>query len=184
MNQHDAEDEQTKREREEESDRDREDRAVILARRQLLIASAMAGIAVTAEGCDWLRDRVGIGGARACLSVAPEPCLEVAPPQACLRMAQPGPCLSTPPEPQVCLSRVVPQPCLEMVAPVEDSGAPTQPGTSSGLGSGQPHAVPCLSQSTRPMACLSRRPPTAPRPQVCLSEELVQKPSGDDDDSE
>ena len=43
MNQHDAEDEQTKREREEESDRDREDRAVILARRQLLIASAMAG---------------------------------------------------------------------------------------------------------------------------------------------
>jgi hypothetical protein len=63
-------DEAKDRERGADGDADTEDRALILARRGMLIASALAGLAVTTEGCDALERRV-----------SPQPCLSPMPPR-------------------------------------------------------------------------------------------------------
>ena len=98
-----------------------EDRAVILARRRMLIASAMTGIAVTAEGCDWLDSKLGRspngpGSPEPCLNIAVRPtvCLQVvAPIEADAAAAEPAACLSTIVTPQPCLSEQ-PHACLRV----------------------------------------------------------------------
>ncbi len=144
---------------------EREDHAVILARRRMLIATALGGVAVGVEGCDWIEHKLG---------AAPRVCLDMAPPQSCLQTVAPTPCLNV----------AEPRPCLEVMAP-------QAPASDAGTVS----AAPCLSTSPeppsqplpRPRVCLSRtapRPvaPPHPRPMVCLSEELVQKRADDEDD--
>ncbi|MFO0556439.1 MAG: hypothetical protein U0269_00330 [Polyangiales bacterium] len=100
-----------------------EDRAVILARRRMLIASAMTGLAVAAEGCDWLASKLGRNpngpsGPEPCLNVAVRPtvCLQVVAPIEDAAVV-PVACLSTVVTPQPCLSeRPTPQPhaCLRV----------------------------------------------------------------------
>lgn len=125
-----------------EDDRD-EDRAQILERRRRLIASALAGIALSAEGCERIT------------SIA-APCLE---PMAVDSGVRPNVCLAymPPPEgvPQPCLAqRVVPQPCLMPVNPEPDV---------------QPADATTAQRDSTPRTCLSISRPTPPRPRVCLS---------------
>lgn len=106
------------------SDRDEsEDREIILARRRMLIATAMTGLAVTAEGCDWLASKLGRtpftpGAPSACLNVAaPTVCLQV--PATIAEDAGPAaiPCLSTTVAPMPCLSEqpsTTPTVCLRV----------------------------------------------------------------------
>jgi len=76
------------------------DREQILARRRLLVASALAG--VVASGCD---------------QCSPKPCLE--PPPVSTTPAVPGPCLSQ--AMPLDAGEVAPQPCLEVApAPTAD----------------------------------------------------------------
>lgn len=119
-------------------DDDGEDRAVILARRRLLVASAMIGIATSAEACDWLNEKFG-ASSRPCLSVRPEPCLDA--PSVCLAFRPPA-------DPQPCLT---PQSCLN-IAPVGPDAAAPAPCLSD-----RPQGVapqPCL--DTAPQVCLGR----------------------------
>lgn len=150
---------------------DREDHAMILARRQLLIATALCSVAVGAEGCDWVKDKLGMAP-RVCLDIAPaQPCLQTVAPSACLNVA-PQPCLEMMPTNDPASDAGAPQPCLEV--------APTG-GTSSDAG--VVSVAPCLSPpAPRPRVCLSRTPRRAPAPMVCLSEELVNKRVDDEDE--
>lgn len=105
------------------SDRDEsEDREIILARRRMLIATAMTGLAVTAEGCDWLASKLGRtpftpGAPSACLNVAaPTVCLQVVAPTVDDAGAAAVPCLSTTVTPMPCLSEqpTTPTVCLRV----------------------------------------------------------------------
>ncbi|MCA9596163.1 MAG: hypothetical protein KC776_22770 [Myxococcales bacterium] len=122
---------------------DDRDRRAILARRKLLVASALAGLAATS--CD------KVNPFRPCLSPAsiPEggttntggpataqPCLEPMPPR---DAGAPEPCLSPPPQP--CLSQTAPQPCLAR-APPTDAAAGAEP---------------------EPQVCLKIAPPPMPK---------------------
>jgi hypothetical protein len=127
---------------EEDGDEGAEDRAVILARRKMLVASAMASLAIGAEGCDWLQEKFR-ASARPCLRVQPNPCLS---PQPCLEVqADPRPCLSVRPDPPDATAEPPPQPCLSPQPCLEAQRTPS----------------PCLSQ-TAPRACLRAAP--IPRP--------------------
>ncbi len=98
---------------------DVEDRAVILARRRALVATALCGIAVGVEGCDWLAEK--LGAPRACLNVsAPQPCLDM--PVGPLGASDAGsaraaPCLASPPEPLRPEPLPRPSPCLSNTLP-------------------------------------------------------------------
>lgn len=130
--------EDPKRDEDASVDEDGEDRAVILARRRLLVATAMVGIATGAEACDWLNEKLG-GRGQPCLSIAqPRPCLYnpsyepgVPTPSVCLNVAverdaaPPQPCLSDrptrrSPSPQPCLEQASPQACLEKTLRKQD----------------------------------------------------------------
>jgi hypothetical protein len=151
-------------ERADEDADDREDHAVILARRRMLIATALGGVAVGVEGCDWIEQKLG---------AAPRVCLDMAPAQACLQTVAPTACLN-----------VAARPCLEVMvpeAPASDAGTVSAAPCLSTSPQPPPQPLP------RPRVCLSRtapRPPAPPhpRPMVCLSEELVQKRADDDED--
>ncbi|MBI3202750.1 MAG: hypothetical protein HYZ29_14520 [Myxococcales bacterium] len=123
------------------SPRDKSDRDVILGRRRLFVASAMATIATTQTACDALFRPCLEPAVRAdaeptmCLSVplgprdasvsivsdagpdadVPRPCLSqvVVPPDAGRDAAAKEP--PRPPQPLVCLSPVPPRPCLKPV---------------------------------------------------------------------
>jgi hypothetical protein len=152
---------------------EREDREASLGRRRMLVASALAGLAVAAEGCDQLSDALR-GAAQPCLSPPAQPCLQ---PTACLNVAYtpedaatPMPCLSEAPLDSTDAGEVTPQPCL---AP-----PPSRPQACLRVAS-----QPCLSPP-RPRVCLSARPP---RPHVCLSpDDSVNpfKPTRDEDEDE
>ena len=101
------------------------DRAAILARRQRFIALALSGL--TTAACDQptnkpdacLKVKVSdpkepktTGEPRACLDVAPHPCLSPTP---CLDVAPPGPCLRV--APSACLKVARPTPCLSKKPP-------------------------------------------------------------------
>jgi len=152
-----------------EEDREQEDRAVIFARRRLLVTTAMAGIATSVEACDWLHEK--LAGSSPCLQVTrPSVCLSA--PSVCLEIAP-----ATPPQP--CLT---PQACLRVIRVPEDAAA----------------AMPCLSEARveppadRPQAPPRRGPPPRPRrppprpclemasPHVCLSDDTLK--GGDEDE--
>lgn len=128
-----------------------EDRAAILRRRAVFLASAVAGLGLAAS------------------------CGDPATPQPCLEMSEPPPTASGPDTaaPQPCLDVAPPpQPCLEVAAP-EDAGPPDAGGTDAGVtdpdagrDAGQPQ--PCLRKAP-PQACLKVVP------QPCLT---PVKPSG------
>lgn len=152
--------EDPKRDEDAAVDEDGEDRAVILARRRLLVATAMVGIATGAEACDWLHEKLGGRG---------QPCLNVAPPQPCLDMPPPQPCLETP---SACLQVqhtvpsqpcLMPRACLDIV--LERDAAPPQPCLSERPTRRSPSPQPCLEQAS---------------PQVCLEKTLRKQ---DDDDA-
>lgn len=110
------------------------DRAAILKRRAMFVASAIASI-----------------GIASCSDTAePQPCLEFEippPPSAASSSPQPQPCLDVTPPPQPCLS---PQPCLDMAIPEEQTDA----GTGD---AGTPQ--PCLRFAPPPQPCLKVAPP-------------------------
>lgn len=121
-----------------------EDRAQILERRRRLIASALAGIAMSSEGCERIASI-----AAPCLApvavdsgVAPTVCLAYMPPTE----GAPQPCLA---------QRVTPQPCLTPMNVAPD----VQPAD----------ATTTAQRDSTPRPCLSVRPPPPPRPRVCLS---------------
>ncbi len=127
--------------RDDDSGNDNEDRDVILARRKMLVASAVAGLGMGLDGCDWISEKLGrTAPFQPCLDVPPppqpQPCLNVAA-TPCLAPIQvqpyvedaaaaPMPCLSEA-APRVCLSRTVvrpptaPQPLPRKSAPDDES---------------------------------------------------------------
>lgn len=121
--------------------KDSDARALILARRQFFIASALAGVAIA--GCD---------GPQPCLDVAPvdPPTPDPAPPTSSAASS------AAKPEPSV-----VPQPavCLEM-APVPERTA--QPSATTGAAP-QPAPRVCLKKvpppKPTPKVCLKKLPP-------------------------
>lgn len=136
-----------------------EDRAQILERRKRLIASALAGIALGAEGCERI------------MSIA-APCLE---PMAVDSGVRPNVCLAyMPPEdgvPQPCLAqRATPYPCLQpprREVDASDAGGANDADTGS---DGSASADGARAQSDpSPRTCLSISRPPPPRPRVCLS---------------
>ncbi len=149
---------------------DSEDRAVIIERRRLLVASALASVAMSAQACDQVKRVIGIADPQPCLSppVRPNVCLAYMPPQ-------------PEPVPQVCLSprMVEPQSCLSV--------APTNPPTPFADSDGgvvgtdlTGGAQPCLSavDPRRRSRTTTREVPT---PMVCLSARAPQPDRGSGD---
>jgi hypothetical protein len=125
-------------------DRSEEDRAAILRRRAVFVASAVAGLGL-ASSCG------ESGTPRACLDVSrPEPATTEA------ATAEPQPCLDI--APPVVEDAGVPQ----SNDGGTDAGSPT--GADAGVDGGKPQ--PCLRKAPPPTSCLKVAPP--PPPQVCL----------------
>ncbi len=131
-----------------------EDRAAILRRRAVFVASAVAGL----------------GLAAGCAESAPRPCLDISVPEPS-GQATAQPTQSA--EPQACLQLASPpQPCLDLAAP-EDAGLTGI--EDGGRDAGQPR--PCLRKAPPappPKPCLKVAPP----PQACLD---MPVPSDDGD---
>jgi hypothetical protein len=142
---------------EQDRDEDREDRAQILARRRMLIASALVGLAASAEGCDELDRR---GNPQPCLSFVPrqERDAEVIPREGADAEATPREETDA-----GAISRegagAHPTPCLKVRAPEGDPGSPF----------------------SAPRACLSMRMRT-PAPRPCLEVMRPSQKGGEDDD--
>lgn len=121
-----------------DSDADELDRAAILRRRAVFVASAVAGLGLAAS--------CGEASPAACLDIAP-------PPTATEKGSGAGGAPEAPPQP--CLD-VAPAPCLEMPMPA-DAGVQD---TDAGLDGGPPPPTPqpCLRKAP-PKPCLKMAPP-------------------------
>lgn len=119
-----------------DSDADELDRAAILRRRAVFVASAVAGLGLAAS----------------CGEASPAACLDIAPPPTATEKGAGG-APEAPPQP--CLD-VAPAPCLEMPMPA-DAGVED---TDAGLDGGPPPPTPqpCLRKAP-PKPCLKMAPP-------------------------
>jgi hypothetical protein len=140
---------------------DSEDRAVIIERRRLLVASALASVAMGSQACDQVKRVIGIADPQPCLSppVRPNVCLAYMPPQ-------------PEPVPQVCLSPRMVEPTNPPTPFADGDGGVVGTDLTGG-------AQPCLAAMDprpQPRTCLS-----VSRPRVCLSARAPQPDRGSGD---
>ncbi|NUP05141.1 MAG: hypothetical protein HOW73_03670 [Polyangiaceae bacterium] len=136
-------------------DDDLEDRAAILRRRAVFVVSAVAGMTLAACGDD--------PKPKPCLNMpatgqpeatAPQPCLDVAPPQACL---------SPPLPPQTADAGTEVAPADAGIDAAKDAGPSDAGATDAGPQDAGPKPPP------RPCLKMAPPPPPPTRPTVCLN---------------